>query len=707
MLDPYLTDQADLAAATEPSGSALSAAEALGLLSPEPAADSFVAVVRAPPDSSAIERERELRVFGLEVFRRATSEFQAVTIGPVPPGYTVGPGDELVLILTGDVERFYDLPVTREGFVVIPQVGQVWVNGLTLAGIWDQLYTRLGESYSGIGRGPEATTHFQLTLGQLRPNQVFVTGQVARPGTYVVSAVASALNALYMGGGPLPTGSFRDVRVMRSGELTHRLDLYEYLLQGDNMADLRLEPGDVVFVPVPRAQVSIQGEVARPAIYEMLPDETVADLVAFSGGLNAPAYTRRASITRILAPEERTEPGVDRVTIDVDLAAALADPASAPRLRPGDAVTVYGVQPAVRNTVRIDGGVWHSGRFRLEPGMRAWDLIQRAEGLRDDAYRTRAQIVRIDPVDSTRSVIPFSLELDAGGLPVANPALREYDAVRVFRESDYTTEFPVRIAGEVREPLDTLFEEGMTLRDLILRAGGLTPTADLTVEVARLPDPARRGGDTIAEVLEVPVDSSYLVSRQGQQYYQGLRAPDADAAAEFLLRPYDRVFVREVPDFETQRTVQVRGQVRQPGYYALRRKDERLSSLIQRASGLRSEAYTGGARLYRDGVRVNVDLEAALASQGGRDDVVLLAGDSLFIPEYNPVVIVRGAVNGESPIAIQYRPGAGLGYYIDNAGGYARNADEGRVHVRFANGEGATVGRVLFLFRTAPEPLPG
>ncbi len=707
ILDPYLSETADTTAMAQPSGTAITAAQALGLLAPPAPDDSLDVTVREAADSSALERERELRVFGLDVFRRTSSQFEPITTGPVPPGYTVGPGDELVLILTGDVERSYELPVTREGFIVIPQVGQVWVNGLTMEEVRDRLYDRLGESYSGVRRGPEATTRFQLTLGQLRPNQVFVTGQVDQPGTSLVNAVASVLNALYLGGGPTPVGSFRDIRVMRAGELAHRIDLYAYLLRGDNLSDVRLQPGDVIFVPVPRAQVSIEGEVARPAIYELLPDETVADLVAFAGGLNAPAYTRHASITRILPPDERTEPGVDRVTLDVDLAAALADPAAAPTLRPGDAVEIHAIQPAVRRTVSIDSGAWHPGEYRFEPGMRAWDLIRRAEGLRDDAYRERAQIVRVDPVDSTRSVIPFSLETDARGNPVANPTLQEYDAVHVFRESAFTTDFPVRISGEVRTPLDTIFEEGMTLRDLILRAGGLEPTADLTVEVARLPDPRLRGGDTIAEVIEVRVDSSYLVSRQGQQFYQGELGTADGAAAEFLLQPYDRVSVRELPDFDTQQTVQIRGEVRQPGYYTLRRKDERLSTLVQRAGGLRSEAYAGGARLYRDSVRVNVDLEGALRAPGGRDDLTLLRGDSLYVPEYNPVVTVRGAVNAESPVAVQYRPGAGLGYYIDNAGGYARRADKGRVHVRFANGEGDAVGRFLLFFRTAPEPLPG
>ncbi len=345
-------------------------------------APSALSAQTVPPlGSSAIEKERNLRVFGLEVFRRSTSEFQLMTTGPVPASYRVGPGGELVLLLNGNVENSYVLPVTREGFIVIPQVGHVWVNGLTMDELRNQLYTQLGRAYSGVRRGPEATTQFQLTLGQLRPNQVFVTGEVAQPGTYLVHAVASTLNALYLAGGPTPECSFRDVRINRGNQMAHRLDLYEYLLQGQNLSEVRLEPGDVVFVPVHHPQVSIKGEVVRPAINEVLPDETLSDLVAFAGGFTAPAHARPARITRILPPEDRAVPGVDRITIDVDLAEVVRNPvpraaAGARRRR-----AVFPVRSEVRRTVTAQGALWHPGDFRYKPGLRVWDLIEKAEGI--------------------------------------------------------------------------------------------------------------------------------------------------------------------------------------------------------------------------------------------------------------------------------------------------------------------------------------
>ncbi|MEJ2184881.1 MAG: SLBB domain-containing protein [Gemmatimonadota bacterium] len=749
VLDPYLS-RADTMP-PEPTMDVLNAAQALGVplaaatAAPAESTQVSLAARTRPtllPDSSALERQLGLRVFGLQVFARGTSEFEPMAMGPVPPSYVLGPGDELVLILTGDVEKAYTLDVTREGFIVIPQVGQVWVNGLTLEQLRNRLFTELGKAYSGIKRGSSATTHFDVSLGRLRANQLFLTGDVQRPGSYLASPIASVLNALYLAGGPTPDGSFRDVRIMRNGEVARHVDLYDYLLHGNNLDSVLLQPGDVVFVPVHGDQVAIRGEVTRPAIYEMKPGETLLDLIRFAGGLTTPASLRRARITRILPPNERTQPGVDRVVLEVDLAAVMRGEQPAPALRAGDDVRIFAVRPEVRNVVTIQGAVWRQCRtamapatpasdtladrmdvpadsmvmipctFQLAPGMHAWDLIHAADGLKPDAYRSSAQIVRLNPQDSTLSIIPFSLELNADSTPVANPVLQEYDAVRVFARADFKDAFDVAITGEVRKPLKTGYQENMTLADLILQAGGLKPEADLTVEIARQPADAqaRRAGH-IRDLIHVHVDSSYIVSAEGQRYYAGAAAGitrrgqlSPDSAAAFRLKPYDHVYVRHLPRVEPERVVQLRGQVNYPGLYALRSQDEHLSDLLNRAGGLKETAYPAGFRLYRDGQLVNVDLPAALKDPGSSNDVVLLPGDSMSVPEYNPVVVVQGAVN--APTAVLYRKGAGLEYYIDNAGGYARDADKGGVHIRYANGSGAARRRLL-VFRTSPKPGPG
>ncbi len=714
------------------------------------------------PDSTALEKEMNLRVFGLETFARRSGEFETMSVGAIPSGYVLGPGDEVVLILTGDVEQQLLLPVTREGFLIIPQAGQVWVNGLTMAELRDRLHTVLGRVYAGLGRGSDATIHMEASLGRVRNNQIFLTGQVRRPGTYTTSALASVLNALYQAGGPLPSGSFRDVRVLRSDQLVDRVDLYAFLTQGRSISNVILNPGDVIFLPPAGAQVGVKGEVTREALYEVLPGETLLDVIEFAGGLTAPAALGQARITRILPPWQRTEPGIDRTVIGVDLAAVVRGTVPAPELFDGDEIRIFRIRPEIRRVVTVAGAVWKNcavnQRTRVpEPvqdpqpradsvvvtgtdsatveaqaprkvaaplappppctlqytsGMRAWDAIVAAEGLRPEAYRQRAQIVRLNPADSTLSVIPFSLETTADGTPLDNPPLEEFDAIRVFSRANFQDSLRVRLSGEVRRPGAGSFEyrQGMTLEDLILQAGGLTPEADLVVEVSRRPSPADRREGHLGEMVRIPVDESYIVSEEGIRFYAGdsaIRAETRDGpnASTFLLRPHDQVFVRRVPNLpEGPRTVIVAGEVTYPGQYPLQSKDERLSQIIARAGGLTNTAFPGGFRLYRDGKLVNIELPTLLRDPGSENDLILLPGDSMIVPEYDPIVVVQGAVN--SPAAVLYKEGADLDHYIANAGGYSRAADRDQVHVRFANGEGAVREKVL-VFRRSPVPGPG
>ncbi|MEO8090947.1 MAG: SLBB domain-containing protein, partial [Gemmatimonadales bacterium] len=294
-------------------------------------------------DSVRVLRGQGLKLFGLETFRRASTRFQPTQSGPVDANYRLGSGDLLVLILTGDVEQAYSLDVNREGFIVIPQVGQVYVANLTLGQLEDVLYSRLGRVYSGVRRGPRASTRFQITVGKLRNIQVFVVGDVVRPGSYQMSAAGTALSALYAAGGPTSNGSFRKVEVRRGGKLVDSLDIYDYLLHGINRSDLRLDNGDVVFVPVHGGFAKLAGEVTRPAVYELRAGETLRDLIEFAGGFGPAAYQARVRIHRILPPDLRGPGGAARVVLDVggDQVAGGAVPAVP--VAPGDSVTVLAI----------------------------------------------------------------------------------------------------------------------------------------------------------------------------------------------------------------------------------------------------------------------------------------------------------------------------------------------------------------------------
>ena len=703
ILDAYLDEsQAPPAAADR----VVAAARALGALEvppPETNAPDRPAPALAPPQA-----QDGLPIFGLDVFSRSSAQSQPVTSGPVPGTYVLGPGDEIVLILTGDVELAYTLPITREGFIVVPQVGQIWVNGITLDSFRDQMYTHLGRVYSGISRSADASTRFDVSLGRLRTNQVFITGGVAQPGTYMLSPVASVLNGLYQAGGPTAHGSMRDVQIMRGGRVVQRVDLYEYLLQGNNLDEIRLGPGDVIFVPQAGPRVALRGTVRREAIYELKPGETLAHLMFFAGGPTTSSSLRRARVTRVLAPSERRVAGVDRTVIDVDLADALERPATAPALRDQDEVRIFPVRTEVRNTVTLNGSVWNDGSFAYQRDMRAWDLISLGNGLTPDAYLDRAHISRLNLADSTVTIVPFSLARGPDGKPLENPVLQEFDVVRVFSKAQIAEDYHVAIQGAVKKPGSERFQERMTLRDLILLAGGLDRMADMTVEISRIGSPQEREAGKIAEIIKVRLDSSYIMSDEVRRHYLGARdslSAKSSGAENMLLKPYDQVFVRTIPYLSLERRVTVTGNVKYPGTYSLSRNDDTVHELLfERAGGLLENAYPEGVKVVRDGKEVDVRFAEVIKNPRSPNNMVLQPGDSIIVPEYSPVVTIQGAV--QSPTSVLYKKGKGLDYYIDVAGGYAPFADEDRVSIKYANGSSQSVRKVL-LVKNKPDPKPG
>ena len=645
-------------------------------------------------------------VFGLDVFRSSTSQFDPSLSGPVDANYRLGPGDRLVLILTGDVESSYDMPVTREGFVVIPQVGQVFVANLTLAEFERVLAARLSRAYSGVRADNRGSTRFSVHVARLRSNQVYVVGDVSRPGSYVVSSAGTALTALYAAGGPTINGSLRGVLVRRGGRTADTLDVYDYLVGGDASHDVRLQTGDVLFVPVHGARVRILGEIARPSTYEIKPTETLADLLRAAGGFKATASRQRVLIERILPPSERTATGRDRISLDVTSAALAGASGPAIPLQDGDVVRVFPVAERVRNRIFVDGNVIQRGSQGLSPNMRLSEALRHA-GLKPDTYLGEVLVSRLRP-DSTRVQLRATLA-DSTGAVVNDFNLQEDDQIQVFSLTTFRPVRYVTIGGAVRRSGRVLYREGMTMRDLVLLANGVQEGAYLKeAEIARMPDD-RSGGRT-ATTLRVPLDSTYLFERGPDGKYigpPGMPVPSG-GAPEVPLKPYDNVLIMRQPDFELQRSVSIQGEVRFPGVYTLTNKAERLSDLVKRAGGLTSEAYADGiVFLRRDNNigRVGVELSSALRRYESADNLILRDGDNISIPPYNAVVTINGEVNMPSTVA--YIRGKGIDYYIGAAGGATQRGDDDHAFVTQPSGKLETVKQHLLLPDQMPKPRPG
>lgn len=718
MLDAYMGVGGGAAPrGAPPSLSAIDAMKTLGALSLKEAdslramqdslfalADSLEQGLIGPADSL---RKPKLQIFGLQVFRRRGREFQPTLGGPVDPSYVLGPGDELVLILTGDVERVHQMTVTREGFVVIPSVGKLQVANQSMAQVTETLYGRLGRVYSGVRKGAGATTQFQLSLSRLRTVQVYVTGEVQRPGAFQASAGGTVLAALYAAGGPTDRGGMRAVEVRRGSTLLGTVDLYDYLLRGMNRSDLRIATGDVIFVPPHGPRVKLTGEVLRPAIYELTPTETLRDLIAAAGGFTDEARTDRVQIHRVLPPASRTEPGRDRVVLDVTAPSLARGDAPPYAMEAGDSVMVFAVAERTRAVVRVKGNVWSAGDVGFTPGMRLGDALRLAGGPKPDTYLDRVLVTRLLP-DSTRIQLRSALA-DSTGRPSDDLPLQEDDEITVFSRSDFRSERFVVVTGAVRRGGRLPYRDGMTLRDAVLEANGLREDAYLKeAEVARLP--RDRSAGQVATTIRVPLDSTFIFDRDPSGRYlgpPGLPAP-ASGAQEFLLDPYDNVLILAQPQWELQRLVAITGQVNFPGHYALTTRTERLTDLIARAGGLTSEAYATGVEFFRtrdSAGRIGVDLPRALQDQAYHDNLIMVGGDSVHIPEYNPVVQVRGAVN--SPVAVTWVKGKSIDFYVDAAGGYTEKADKGRAYVTQPSGKLQSVRKIFLLPDNKPEPLAG
>lgn len=667
-----------------------------------------------------------LPVFGKSFFERTSSfQFQQLENGAVGADYRLGPGDEVILLITGDVEMSYSFDVNRSGMILIPDVGQVSVSGLTISDLENRLYDRLDSVYSGISRGGDATTRFDVSLGALRTIAVYVSGEVERPNRYPLSAVATLLEALYAAGGPTEIGSLRRVRIERSGTSLGEFDLYSYFVDGSASGDIRLENGDLVFLPPAESQVTFTGAVRREAIFEMLEGETASDLLKFAGGLD-PDATQIGTVHRSLPPESRTV-GFQTVILDFPTGEnGEEEGTNSFEIFPGDSVTIKRVgepyilecaegeladedvqQPLetcdsrqlppsfARNWAEVVGAVWSPGIYQVTPGQSLSDLLESAGGVRPDGFRSIVHLSRLDQETGERSLIRTDLS-SAGAV-----SIEEFDQVTLFGQDSLLVQESVSIFGLVLEPGQYPFYDQMTAEDLVLQAGGFQRGAiPWQAEIVR-PISDRPG--TLSESSNVSLSRDLPYANALVIWPEESNLPPT-AARDVPLGPGYEVYIRQLANYEEPRHVEIIGEIIRPGDYVLQSPDERLTSIIERAGGLTEDAYPEGGRLTRLGIPVGTDFPSALAGNL-EDDLVLSDEDEIIIPVYDPTILVEGAVAFES--RIRYQAGMSLSEAIQNAGGYIYNADAGRVSVEYLNGQRATVKRTLWLFKSTPAIEPG
>jgi protein involved in polysaccharide export with SLBB domain len=597
------------------------------------------------------------RVFGASLFQNASLSFEPDIRIATPRNYIVGPDDEILLDIYGASADNFRLRVTPEGTVKIPNLAPVVVSGLTVEQAEKRIIARLREGgFQGLGVAGSGT-YATASVGKIRSIRVTLVGEVVRPGTYTISSLGSAFNALYLAGGPNPeTGSFRRIQVIRGNRVVRTIDLYDFLLRADQRDNIRLQDQDVIRVAEYQTRVDVRGEVRRPYLFEMLPGETFQQLLAFAGGFNEEAYTASVSVRRNTARERKV------ITLTPDEFAQFLP------LR-GDRFTIGRILDRYENRVQISGAVMRPGDYALENGLTTvGELIRRADGLRKDAFTNRANIFREKANTDLENVSFDVAKLLANEVP--DIPLQRQDSVVIQSIRDLREPYYVSIEGAVNKPDTFNFAENMTVSDLITLAGGFQEGATANrVEIAR-----RIRSDSTTEQNDTQI---YRFSLDRM-----LRLTDADA--RFTLQPFDIVYVRTQPYYGSQQHIVVRGEVMHAGTYAILNRTERISDLITRAGGLKPDAYLLGAQLIRNSQIVGTDIGAIVENPNSEGNLLLQDKDTLYIPRRSDVVQIQGAVL--NPSSVSYEKGVSLKNYISLSGGYTENARVRRSYVVYPNG---------------------
>ena len=635
---------------------------------------------------------REDQVFGRNIFNTRNLTFEPSVNLATPANYRLGPGDEVIIDIWGASQNTIRQQISPEGTINIQKIGPVNLSGMTVSAANDYLKNALNKIYNGLNNTTDPTSDIRLTLGNIRTIQINVMGEVVQPGTYALSSFSTVFHALYRAGGVSDIGSLRNVQLVRNGKNIATIDVYEFIMKGNTLDDIRLQEGDVVIVPAYDVLVKISGKVKRPMRFEMKKDENLATLIKYAGGFEADAYTRSLRVVR----QNGEEYEVNTVK-DMDY--------SIYTMRNGDVVTAEAILNRFTNKLEIRGAVYRPGIYQLSGKLNTIrELVHEAQGLTGDAFLNRAVLYR-QREDLTSEVVQIDIKSIMNGTS-PNLALMKNDILYIPSIHDLEDRGNVTVYGEVAQPDSYPYADNMTLEDLIIQAGGLKEAAStVRIDVSRrIKNPrSTADNDTIGQMYTFSLKDGFVI----------------DGQPGFILQPYDEVYVRRSPGYQAQQNVVIDGEILFGGNYAMTSREERLSDLVNKAGGPTSLAYLRGAKLTRvasagekkrmgdvirlmsrqlgeamidslgigveDTFTVGIDLEKALTNPKGSADLVLREGDVVFIPKNTNTVTINGAVM--VPNTVSYMKGKNVDYYLNQAGGYSDNARKSKKFIVYMNGQ--------------------
>lgn len=645
------------------------------------------------------------KLFGYDFFNNENISFEPNLNIATPKTYRIGPGDEILIDIWGAAENSYRKEVDRRGAIVIENVGPVYVSGLEIEVAKKKIVSYLKKIYSGISAESSSfnKVHAEVSLVGIRTVQVNIIGEVKVPGTYSLSALSSVLNGLYAAGGPTENGTFRSVKLIRDGKPFGEFDIYKYLIEGSQKGNNFLQDKDVIIVKPYLNKVSVEGLVKRPGVYEVKNGETIKELQNYFSGFASNAYSDRLLVERVNGSQRE----VHEIDLKNNQKFVLQD---------GDSINVKEITDRYLNRVSINGAIYREGNYQLSDGLTLLELIQKADGVKEDVFLDRGLVYRtLNDVDE--EVISFSIEKILAG--TTSVVLQREDSIQIYDKYSLKEQYLVSINGAVNNPIETEYREHMNIEDLILMAGGYKEGAD-----PRVIDVARRVIDTSFTTLSENIKRSSTFSLS------------LDSVETFYLEPFDEVSVRFGKGYSEKINASIQGEVLYPGKYVITDKDERISDLIDKCGGFTPFAYIKGATLIRRMAKaadkeqlkllqslivkdslgidisqksefmVGIDLDKILDKKGRKSkyDLILREGDVLVIPSEKQTIAVQGEVL--VPSLIRFDKSKSLKEYINNSGGFTENAKKKKTYVVYANGDVKSTKSFLWI-KNYPSLEPG
>jgi protein involved in polysaccharide export with SLBB domain len=611
------------------------------------------------------------QIFGSDLFTNPSLSFEPNSNMATPMNYILGTGDELQIVIYGIQEYAVGVHVSKEGKITIPNVGQLSVNGMTFEAASVVIKKACGNVFSTLKSGQ---SDISITLSKIRTIKITIIG-AQKSGNYSVSSLSTVYNALYLAGGPNLNGSYRNIELIRNNKVIRKIDIYKFIINGDQSDNLGLRDNDIIRIPIYTTRVSIEGEVKKSGIFELIPGENFKTLLNYCSGFSEAAYL---SSIKLIQNTDKELKIIDLTKNDFE--------AYVPKS--GDVLKVGTILNKFENRISIKGAVYRPDEYSLTEGLRLLDLINKAEGLTEDAFKNRAQITRLTS-NFSKEIISIDLNKVFAGDSSQNIRLQKEDEIFIFSLFDFKNSLSIHLGGEVRKAGEYPFVKNLKLYDLIIQAGGFTDLASKRIEISRLikKDQIIENQEQIASIIVIEVDS--LLS---------------DVSKNISLEANDVIQVRKIPIYTLQKNAVVSGSVQYPGQYAISNNQERVMDIITRAGGLKVDANKEAIFIKRGDYNIPIDYLKISKKPSSIQNIRIQPGDEIVVRKYVAAIKIVGGVNLNSEIP--FKKNKSVKYYVNSCGGFSDRAWKKEVYAVYPNGEASDTKSFLF-FKKYPKIRPG